>query len=91
MFPRWLRGETNPDLDAGRLFASGPASAELSEIVGTLLAQTATLEAMIEPGEGTEESQGGRDTIAEALERTRARVADAQQVLNEGQVVRRVG
>ncbi|MDO9446180.1 MAG: hypothetical protein Q7K37_12775 [Dehalococcoidia bacterium] len=84
MLPRWLRGDTDTDPDAGRS-AANESAVELAEIVGTLLAQTVTLESMIQRGDDSEESQGRRDTIVDALERTRARLADAQQVLSEGQ------
>jgi len=85
MIPRWFRHELDVRPDAPGADSLQPVSAELSEIVDTLLVQAAQLEAMIARGDGSQEYRGRRDTIVAVLEQARARVADAQLVLGEGQ------
>lgn len=89
MLPRWLRGVPDPDPNAPNATAIEPVAAELSEIVCTLLAQTAILESMIERGDGAVPYQGRRDSVVAALEQARARVEEARLVLRQGQ--RRTG
>jgi hypothetical protein len=86
MIPRWFRRESGTDPETPDLNALHPVSAELSEIVETLLVQAAQLESMIARGNGSEDCRGRRDTIVAVLEQASARVADAQLVLNEGRV-----
>ncbi|MDP2328727.1 MAG: hypothetical protein Q8M79_11665 [Dehalococcoidia bacterium] len=85
MILRWLRRDPDGYPDAPGANALQPVSAELSEIVDTLLAQAGRLESMIAGGDGSEESQARRDMIVAVVEQTRVRVADAQLVLSEGQ------
>ncbi|PKN81458.1 MAG: hypothetical protein CVU47_06810 [Chloroflexi bacterium HGW-Chloroflexi-9] len=85
MILRWLRRDPDVYPDTPGTNALHPVSAELSEIVDTLLAQAVRLESMITAGDGSEESHARRDTVVAVLEQTRARVADAQLVLSEGQ------
>lgn len=85
MIPRWLRQEPDVQPDAPGAEGLQPVSAALSEIVDTLLVQAAQLESLIARGDGSQQCRGRRDMIVAVLEQARARVADAQLVLGEGQ------